>query len=272
MTPMNNEIKRYRELAGIVESRPAYMGTLGEETETQEVLEARISKLTETELQAEINDLISERELLTTQLKAAGLFEHYLERQQYHSPDAATASKTALGKSTRAKSHTIHKKLLGLKQSRVPSASWVHKQQSHPQSGALQRNDTHEKPVSDYGREDRKRRQHAQAAFHHFDAAQQHRTLGNIKKAERHATAAEAHHLRAKDPEDHKSGYMYDPKTGRHTEYTAIYDKKGEKARKNKISKAARIAKKKAAAAENPDTRAATAAKELKVWKAKEAA
>jgi 3-methyladenine DNA glycosylase Tag len=236
---MKNHIERYRELAGIVESRPAYMTALGEDDETPEQMEERINNLTESELQAEIEGLIAGKAELVARLKASGTFEHYLEKFQKKSPDVKTAMKTALTRSKHAKSHTIHKKLAGLKVPRTPQAAWVTKHQSGGAEGALQRGDTHEKEVSDAGREDRKRRSHAQSAFHHFDTSQMHKAQGNTRKAERHRRAAEAHHARARDPEDAKSGYMYHPQKGDYTNYTPVYDKKSAKAAKNKVSAAA---------------------------------
>jgi hypothetical protein len=264
---MKSAIERYRELAGIVESRPAYMGVLTEETETREMLEARVGNLTETGLLAEIDSLIAEREQLAIQLKAEGLFEHYHELKQTPELDPKTARLKAIRKSKVAKSHTIHKRLGGLKQPRQPGASFVWNHQDSPETGGLQRGHTHKTPVSDNNREDRQRRMHAHAAFHHFHAAQAYKALGSAKKAERHLNAAEAHHKRAKAPEGSQGDYMVHHKTGKWTDYTPVYDKKGEKTRKNKVSKAARVAKKKVAASENPDTRAATADKERKPWK-----
>lgn len=291
MTIMKSAIERYRELAGIVESRPAYLNTLGEET--QEMLEARIGNLTETELQSEIDNLIAERQGIELQLQAAGLLEHYLKKSvtANQSPEAHAADAKKAGQE--AKAHTLHKKLAGLKQPKKPHTPWMVTHHDDAETGNLQHGDKHTKEVTDPGRQDRQRRMHARAAFHHYHAGQGYAALGNKNRAKFHAKAAEAHHVRATAPKEPEhdatqskrpahnplTSYMLAPhdkkygdeviKAGKYAPHSPVYDKKAKKTSKNVVSKAARTAAAKAAKdAENPDTRAATADKERAPWKA----
>lgn len=250
---MKTVIERFRELAGIVESRPAYNIVLGEERELREAIELQISRLTETELHAEIRSLIAERKELAGQLEAQRLSEaekHYLRTgvMAGQGPDTHTALAKLASRS--AKSPLLSKKLRSLKTPLNPDPLW------HEKHSGLQHGDTPSTDKrSDVAKGEHTRRAHAMAAFHHFHAAQEHKKLGNKSQETRHRIAAEAHHQRAAVRAGEEGGsYMLHPKSGKHVDWTPVYDKKYAKAEKNKLSRQKRAA----------------AAKELKVWKAKE--
>lgn len=251
---MKTVIERFRELSGIVESRPAYNIVLGEERELREAIELRIGRLTEAELHSEIRGLIAERKELAGQLEAQRLSEaekHYLRTgvMAGQGPDTHTALAKLASRS--AKSPLLAKKLRSLKTPLNPDPLW------HEKHSGLQHGDT---PGADKRSEAAKgehtRRAHAMAAFHHFHAAQDHKKLGNKSQETRHRVAAEVHHQRAAvRAGDDGGSYMLHPKTGKHVDWTPVYDKKHVKTEKNKLSRKKRTA----------------VAKDLKVWKAKEA-
>lgn len=252
---MKTVLDRFRELAGIVESRPAYNVELNEENWLREAIEARVNSLNERELDAEIRSVIAERVNLALQLEARGLVEgekHYLKKtltapgqgHEVHAVLASLASRTA-------KSPLLTRKLSGLRIPKKPDPLW------HEKHSGLQHGDT---PSTDKRSEEAKaehsRRAHAMAAFHHFQASQDHKKLGNKRQEMQHRLAAEAHHKRAQAREGSAGGsYMFHPKTGKHIDWTPVYDKTFAKAEKNKVSRKKREAEKK-----------------LKVWKSKEAA
>ena len=248
---MKTALERCRELAGIVESRPAYNIALDEERELREAIEAHVGKLTESEIYAEIQSVIEERERLAVQLEARGLLEaekHSLRLNYEPGQGHKTHADMAALASRAAKGSVLVGKLSALRNQKRPDTGWMEKH-----SGLPGRDDS---PTTDKSsleaRAERSRRLHAAAAFHHFHAAQDHKKLGNKRQEMQHRLAAEAHHARARSREDSEGGsYMIHPKTGKHVDWTPSYDKGYVKAEKNKISRKAKTA----------------AEKERKVWK-----
>lgn len=241
---MQELLERFRELSGIVESRPAYNIHLDEEKELREAIEFRINGLTESEIYADIQDVIAERKSLIPQLAFLESIEcgkHYLRKQMSVGQDLKTHVALAKCASHAAKSPLLVRKLASLRSPKTPDPVW------HAAHAGLQHGDDISKDRrSDSAKAEHSRRAHAMAAFHHFHAAQEYKKLGNARREMTHRIAAEAHHSRAATREGQIGGsYMFHHKTGKHIDWTPVYDKKHEKAEKNKVSRKARDAAKK---------------------------
>lgn len=250
---MSDTLERFRQLAGIVESRPAYI-VLDEEEELRQATEARVDRFNLEELADEVRKVISEREDLATQLAAlAALVEdhaHYLRKNQTPGQGHEAHADLAKIASRVAKSPGLARKLASLTNPKKPDPLW------HEKHSGLQHGDTPGTDVrSNNARADHSRRLHAIAAFHHYHASQSHKMLGNERRETQHRAAAEAHHKRAATRHGEGGSYMIHPQTGKHVDWTPVYDKKFVKSQKNKLSKQKKV----------------DAAKKLKVWKTKAA-
>lgn len=236
-------LERYRQLAGIVESRPAYNIVLNEEEDLCQATEFRIDRLSLEELTDEVQQVVAEREELATQLATlAALVEdhaHYLRKQQTPSQGHETHAELAKVASRVAKSPGLTRKLAALTNPKKPDPLW------HEKHSGLQHGDSpSDDKRSNTARAEHGRRVHAIAAFHHYHASQAHKMLGNTRRETQHRAAAEAHHKRASARHGEGGSYMIHPETGKHMDWTPVYDKKFVKAQKNKASKQKKAAMK----------------------------
>lgn len=236
-------LERYKQLAGIVESRPAYNIVLDEEEDLRQATEAWVDRLSLDELADEVRKVVAEREELAVQLDTlAALVEdhaHYLRKNQIPDQGHETHAKLAKVASRVAKSPELARKLSNLKDPKKPDPLW------HEKHSGLQHGDSPGTDMrSNAARADHARRVHAIAAFHHFHASQAHKLLGNKKRETQHRAAAEAHHKRAATRHGESGSYMVHPETGKHMDWTPVYDKKFVKAQKNKIAKQQKAAMK----------------------------
>lgn len=236
------ELERYRQLAGIVESRPAYNIVVDEEAELRREVEFRLEHQTLSELESEVEDLVLQLNSLLENHPHA----HYLRKQQTPHQGHETHAELAKIASRVAKAPKVARKLGGLTDPKKPDPLW------HEKHSGLQHGDSpHTDARSNAARAEHGRRLHAIAAFHHYHAAQAHKALGNKRKETRHRAASEAHHKRAEARHGEGGSYMIHPKTGKHADWSPVYDKKFVKSEKNKISKQKK--------------------KQMKVWKTKAA-
>lgn len=238
-------LERYKQLAGIVESRPAYNIIIDEEAELLREVESRLEYQTLGELENEVENLIAQLDSLLSEDHA-----HYLRKQQEPHQGHDTHAELAKIASRVAKAPKLTRKLAGLTNPKKPDPLW------HEKHSGLQHGDSPSTDMrSNAARAEHARRVHAIAAFHHYHASQAHKALGNKRREAQHRAAAEAHHKRAEARHGEGGSYMIHPQTGKHMDWTPVYDKKFAKAEKNKISK-----QKKAAGD-----------KQKKVWKTKAA-